>query len=131
MRTDSPAKQTGKNHHFRQALRHSWGGICWAVRAERNMRLHLLAAGLALIGGLWLGLSRQEWLWIVLAIFAVWGAEFANTVVEALVDLMVGHHYELAAKRAKDVAAGGVLLAALFAVIVGLLILGPRLLAKF
>lgn len=131
MRTDSVGKQTGKNHHFRQALRHSWTGIWWVIKAERNMRLHLLAAGLALAGGLWLGLNRLEWLWIVLAIFAVWGAEFANTVVESLVDLVVAHQFDLDAKRAKDVAAGAVLLAALFAVIVGLVILGPRLAAKF
>lgn len=131
MSTGSPGKQTEKNHHFRQALRHSWAGACWVIQAERNMRLHLLAAGLALVCGLWLGLTRQEWLWIVLAIFSVWGAEFANTVVESLVDLVVAHQYEIDAKRAKDVAAGGVLLAAVFAVIVGLLILGPRLVAKF
>ncbi|WP_423241714.1 diacylglycerol kinase family protein [Limosilactobacillus fermentum] len=63
-----------------------------------------------------------------LAIFTVISAEFTNTVVEALVDLIVRHHFDLNAKHAKDVAAGAVLCAASFAVVVGLLIFVPHLL---
>ncbi|MFR5662806.1 MAG: diacylglycerol kinase family protein, partial [Limosilactobacillus mucosae] len=67
-----------------------------------------------------------EWLWLLSAIFVVFAVEFANTIVEELVDLVVHHHYDLDAKYAKDIAAGVVLLAAFYAVLVGLLIFWPR-----
>ncbi|MDN6436445.1 diacylglycerol kinase family protein, partial [Lentilactobacillus parabuchneri] len=57
------------------------------------------------------------------------GSEVLNTIVENVVDLIVGHHFDALAKRAKDVAAGGVLLSALFAVIIGMLIFVPKFLA--
>ena len=91
------------------------------------MRFHLLAAVGAILLGWLLKVSTLEWLWLALAIFTVISAEFTNTVVEALVDLIVHHHYDLGAKYAKDVAAGAVLCAAVFAVVVGLLIFLPRL----
>lgn len=80
-----------------------------------------------MIAGLILQLTINEWLWLMLAIFLVLIAETLNTIVEAVVDLVVGQTYHELAKRAKDVAAGGVLLAALFAVIVGALVMLPAL----
>lgn len=56
-------------------------------------------------------------------------AEFLNTVTEAVTDLIVDHHFELNVKKAKDVAAGGVLISAIFAVVVGLVIFVPHFLA--
>jgi len=79
------------------------------------------------IAGLILQLTINEWLWLMLAIFLVLIAETLNTIVEAVVDLVVGQTYHELAKRAKDVAAGGVLLAALFAVRVGALVMLPAL----
>ena len=107
MASDSAGKQTEKNHTFAQSLRHAWAGVCQVLKQERNMRFHLVAAVLAVICGWWLHISTVEWLWLALAIFTVISAEFTNTVVEALVDLIVRHHFDLNAKHAKDVAAGG------------------------
>ncbi|WP_267202195.1 diacylglycerol kinase family protein [Limosilactobacillus kribbianus] len=121
--------QVTKNRHLLQAMGHAFDGIVAMLRDERNMRFHVLAAVLAVMVGWWLKISTADWLWILLVIFLVLAAEFLNTVTEAITDLLVGHHYDINVKKAKDVAAGGVLLAALFAVAVGAIIFVPRLLA--
>lgn len=126
----SPDKhQVDKNRHFLQALGHAWDGVKVVVKQERNMRFHLFAAVMVILAAIWLQVNVVEWLWLLSAIFVVLASEFANTIVEQIVDLVVNHHYDLNAKYAKDVAAGAVLLAAFYAVVVGLFILGPRLLA--
>lgn len=117
--------QTGKNHHLIQAMRHAIDGIASVLKEERNMRYHLLAGTLVVLGGFICHLSRFEWMWILLAILLVFSAEFLNTVTEAVTDLLSEHHYDPYVKRAKDVAAGGVLLTAIFAVIIGLLVFIP------
>ena len=99
--------QTEKNHHLIQAMRHAIDGIIQVLREERNMRYHLLAACLAIIMSALLQISAMEWLWILLAIFVVFTSEFLNTVTEAVTDLI----------------------SAIFAVLVGLIIFIPRILA--
>ena len=95
---------------------------------ERNMRFHIFAACVVLIVGIYVDLGRSDWLWISVAVFTVISSEFLNTVVEAIVDLIVGEKYHPLAKVAKDVASGGVLAAVAFAIIVGILIFQPYLL---
>ena len=72
-------------------------------------------------------LSASEWCWIVLAIMAVWTAEALNTALELLADVASPEFHPLV-EKAKDVAAGGVLIAAFGSVIIGLLVIGPHLL---
>ncbi|AKP65688.1 diacylglycerol kinase family protein [Levilactobacillus koreensis] len=127
MALSDKAKQTGKNRAFRQSLGHAWDGLRALFRYERNFRKHLVVGTLAVIAGAILRLTLNEWLWLVLAIFLVLIAETLNTIVEAVVDLIVGETYHDLAKRAKDIAAGGVLMAAIFAVIVGALVMLPAL----
>lgn len=127
MASSDKNKQTGKNRAFVQSLGHAWDGLRALFHYERNFRKHLLVGSLAVIAGAILRLTLNEWLWLVLAIFLVLIAETLNTIVEAVVDLVVGTTYHDLAKRAKDVAAGGVLLAAIFAVIVGALVMLPAL----
>lgn len=76
---------------------------------------------------LYFGLTRSEWCWIVIAIVSVWTAEALNTAFEFLTDVASPQFHPIAAK-AKDVAAGAVLIAALGSFTIGLLILGPYLL---
>ena len=125
--SDKQQKQTGKNRAFVQSLGHAWDGLRALFHYERNFRKHLAVGTLAVIAGMVLRLTLNEWLWLVLAIFLVLIAETLNTIVEAVVDLVVGTTYHDLAKRAKDVAAGGVLLAAMFAIIVGALVMLPAL----
>ncbi|MFC6260275.1 diacylglycerol kinase family protein [Levilactobacillus fujinensis] len=127
MALSDKSKQTGKNRAFRQSLGHAWDGLRALFRYERNFRKHLVVGTVAVIAGAILRLTLNEWLWLVLAIFLVLIAETLNTIVEAVVDLIVGETYHDLAKRAKDIAAGGVLMAAIFAVIVGALVMLPAL----
>lgn len=112
-----------------QAFGHAFSGLFYAIRTQRNMPIHL-AIAVGVIGlGLWLGLPPVQWAVLALTISSVLAAELLNSGLETVVD-MVSPEYHPLAKRAKDVAAGAVLLAAIFAVVVGLLILGPPLWAR-
>jgi diacylglycerol kinase (ATP) len=104
-------------------------GLAALLASEPNARIHLLAT-LAVVGlGLWLGIGSGDWRWIGLAIAGVWIVEAFNTALEALADAV---HPERDARvgRAKDVAAGAVLVAAIAAALIGLSVLGPPLLAR-
>jgi diacylglycerol kinase (ATP) len=96
-------------------------GVLQGVRAQRHLRFHFVVALLALLAGAVMGLSRAEVLVLLFAITLVILAELFNTAIEAVVDLVTTTYHPLA-KHAKDVAAGAVLIAALNAVVVGLLL---------
>lgn len=110
---------------FRYAL-HGWW---YVLRTQRNAWIHSVIATAVFFVGLWLKLSLQDWAIIVLTAAFVFSAEFINTSIEAVVDLATAEHHPLA-KIGKDVGAAAVLVAALAAVLVGLLILGPPLWLK-
>ena len=112
-------------HSFRHAFRGWW----YVLRTQRNAWIHGLVATAVFIVGLWLGLPPRDWAVLILTIAMVFAAEFINTAIEAVVDLATTEHHPLA-KVGKDVGAAAVLIAALAAVLVGLLILGPPLLEK-
>ena len=108
---------------------HAGRGIWAALRSEVHLRFHA-AATAAVIGlGIHCGIARLEWALVALAVAGVWTAELLNTAIEALTDLASPAWHPLAG-RAKDVAAGAVLLAALGALAVGALVFGPKLLAR-
>jgi diacylglycerol kinase (ATP) len=98
------------------------------ISSQHNAWIHMLATTLVITLGLHFGLSKAEWCWIVLAIISVWTAEALNTAF-FLTDVASPSFHPLAAK-AKDVAAGAVLITAIGSVVIGLLILGPYLLAQ-
>lgn len=97
-------------------------GLVWALRTQRNMRVHVTIAVFAAVGSLLLGVSRLGLLSIVFAISLVFVTELLNTAVEAAVDVAT-ERYDPLAKIAKDVAAGAVLIAAINALIVAYLVL--------
>jgi diacylglycerol kinase len=104
-------------------------GIAIMLRTQQNAWLHAMASAGVLAFGLLVGLSAAEWCWIVLAIVSVWTAEALNTAFEFLTDVASPAFHPIAGK-AKDVAAGAVLLAACGAVVIGVLILGPHALDR-
>ena len=101
-------------------------GLAYALRTQRNARIHLAIGIVAGITAAVLRLPFQEVALLALTIGLVFSAEMANTVVETIIDLVSPEYHELAG-RAKDVAAGGVLVTSLAAATVGMLILGPPL----
>ena len=111
------------------AFGHAFRGWGHALRTQHNAWIHSIAATIVVILGLWLGLPSRDWAVLVLAIAMVFTAEFINTSIEAVVDLASPVHHPLA-KVGKDVGAAAVLVAALSAILIGLLILGPPLWQK-
>jgi diacylglycerol kinase (ATP) len=124
---DNGAARRAKGAPWRPlpALRYALRGLGFML-AERNARVLLavtLAAGAA---GLWVGLSGLEWCAVVAALALVWVAEGLNTALERLTDLASPDFHPLAGK-AKDVAAGAVLVAIAAAVSIALIVFGARL----
>jgi len=99
------------------------------ISSQHNAWIHALATILVVTLGLHFGLTKAEWCWIILAIILVWTAEALNTAFEFLTDVASPAFHPLAAK-AKDVAAGAVLITASGSIVIGLLILGPYVLAQ-
>ena len=106
----------------------AFNGIRELLRSQPNARIHLGFTLVVATAGFYLGLSRSEWSLVVIAMMLVWLAEAMNTALEFLADAAAPEQHPLVAK-AKDVAAGSVLIAAVGAVIIGLLVLGPHVLA--
>ena len=92
------------------------------LREQANARIHLLATALVVVAALLLQVDRRDWLILLLCIALVWLAEALNTALEYLADATVREPHPLV-RKAKDVAAAGVLIAALIAGLVGLLLL--------
>jgi diacylglycerol kinase (ATP) len=95
-------------------------GILWAARTQRHLRYHFLAAVLVLLTALFLRVSTLEFTLLALAVILVLFAELFNTALEVLVDLVSPEYHPLA-RRAKDVAAGAVLVTSVGAVVIGYL----------
>jgi diacylglycerol kinase len=101
-------------------------GVWHAVRTQRNVRVHLVAAAAAVAAGLALRISAANWAAVALAIGLVLTAEILNSAIEALADLAASEYHPLA-KAAKDLAAGAVLVASVAAVGVAAAVFLPRL----
>lgn len=106
---------------------HAFRGLKVLLQTQHNARIHALATVLVVAAGALMRISPAEWALIVLAIVSVWATEALNTSIEFLVDLASPELHPLAAK-AKDVAAGAVLVAATGSLIVGVLVFGPHVL---
>lgn len=114
-----------KASSFFESLGYAVKGFVAAVKGERNLRFHLSAAGGVTFLGLWLGLKPLEWTALVLIFGVVIAGELINTAIETVVDLICPDYHPLA-KKAKDIAAGAVLILALSALIIGFIIFLPH-----
>lgn len=110
---------------FGNALRGWW----YVLQTQHNAWIHAVIAVIVFVLGIWLRLPASDWAVIILTVTMVFAAEFINTAIEAVVDLASPQKHPLA-KVGKDVGAAAVLIAALAAVVIGLLILGPPLWEK-
>lgn len=103
------------------SFRHAVEGVAHTFRTQRHMRIHFVTVVLVLGAGLLYRLPRTEMLVLLFTVSLVLVTEMFNTAVEAVVD-MITQSYHPAAKFAKDIAAGAVLIAAINAVVVGLIL---------
>ncbi len=121
-----PEKPTkGAFATFIASFGYAFAGLWYALRTQRNARVHLVAAILVTLAGVLLHVSALEFAILYIAITGVFIAEMFNTVFEICVDLAKPEYHPLAG-IAKDVAAGAVLLSALLAVVIGVFIFGPH-----
>ena len=105
---------------------YAFQGIFNTIRTERNIKIHCAAAILVTIFGIWLQISKTEWMICFILFGLILALELVNTAVEATVDLFTEERKPLA-KKAKDAAAGAVLIVAIFAAVIGILIFIPKL----
>lgn len=101
-------------------------GIQTMVRSQHNAWVHTTATIAVIVVGLLAGLTRLEWFVLVLAIVSVWTAESLNTAFEFLCDVTSPEFHPLV-EKAKDVAAGAVLITSIGATAIGLLVFAPYL----
>lgn len=114
-----------------ESLKHAATGLTVVFREERNFRIQLLSTIAVIVAGLVLNIDRGEWLVVVLLCILVLILEMVNTAIEAIVDMTVGNQFHEHAQKAKDVAAGAVVIAALAAIINGAIIFLPAILRLF
>lgn len=121
-----PPPQKSEWAKFIASLGYAFQGLWYALRTQRNARVHAVIAALATLLGIVLRISAVEFAMVFIAIAGVFIAEMFNTVFEICVDLASPEYHPLA-KIAKDVAAGAVLLSAILSIIIGLFVFGPHL----
>ncbi len=103
-------------------------GIVYAIRSEKHMKFHLLATILVVVAGWFFNISFTEWCVVTLSIGGVITAEIFNTAIEQLVNLVSPQHNVIAG-RVKDLAAGAVLVFSIAALVVGLIVFVPKVIA--
>ncbi len=118
-------EKTTKN--FFKAFPFAFNGILSVIKKERNIKFHLLATFLVILLGLFLGITKTEWLIIVLIIAAVLAAEVFNSSLEGIGDLLreENHLDYQRTKFMRDASAGAVLILAMASVVIGLIIFLP------
>lgn len=106
------------------SIKNALSGWWHVIRTQKNAWIHAIATVSVVLIAIWLQLPRRDWAILVLPIAMVWTAEFLNTALEIVVDLASPDLHPLA-RAGKDVGAAAVLIAALTAVVIGLLVMGP------
>jgi diacylglycerol kinase (ATP) len=109
-----------------QSFNHAFQGLVYAVRHQRNMRIHLVIAVGVMVGSVLLDLDKLQLVAVLLSVMFVLVTELINSAVETAVDMMTDQ-YDPRAKAAKDLSAGAVLVAAMNALVVAYLVLAERL----
>lgn len=108
-----------------QSFKYAGRGIKVVFSSEANMKIHIIAAIVVVLCGLLFSISTIEWMICLVCIGLVMSAEMFNTSIENIVDLVSPNHHPLAGK-AKDIAAGAVLICSIISFIIGLIIFAPK-----
>ncbi|MHA3066188.1 diacylglycerol kinase [Lacticaseibacillus saniviri] len=124
----SPDKQVTKNRHFFQSLSHAVAGLHTFFVEEGNFRREFVLSALVLIAAAVFRVSWFEWFVLILAILLVFLSELWNTIIENIVDFVIGNQYHERAKKIKDMSAGAVVLAGIIAIVCGAYVFVPHLL---
>lgn len=115
-----------KNIGVTEKFNVAFEGIFETIRTERHMKFHCFCTIIVFILSLFLDIGKYEALAIIISISLIWLAELFNTAIESCVD-MVTEKYHPLAKRAKDIAAGAVLITAINALFVGYIVFEKKI----
>lgn len=116
-----------KNKNFFIALKNAFNGIKFVLKNERNFKIQVFLAIVAIFISGFLKINLIEWAIIVLTIFIVFLTEIFNTAIENVTD-MITLEYNEKAKIVKDISAGAVVLTSIASIIIGGLIFLPKIL---
>lgn len=118
-----------KTRSLGESFRCAVQGVLFVLKTERNMVLHFLAAVLVLLIAALLRVTPLELVCLTLTISAVLVCELVNTALEILCDVVCAD-LDPRIKRVKDIAAGAVLISAISALVVGIVVMGPRIISQ-
>jgi len=108
---------------------HALRGLTLFVRTERNARIEIFISVVVIILAFYIDVSLVEWTMLIFCIGLVLMAEAFNSAIERMADFHTKeNHPEI--KGIKDMAAGAVLISAIISLVIGVIILGPRLVEK-
>lgn len=123
-------KEKAKNGSWIQTFKNAIAGCWYAFTTQKNFIAHLLLSLLVLLLALWLQVSYERFLFLVLAVFLGFTVEMLNTTVEKLVDLITEKYHPMA-KIVKDLSAGVMLVVSVGVAVIGFLVLFPPLWQRF
>jgi len=108
-----------------KSIKYAISGIASMIESQHNAWMHVVATVLVVFFGLFFHLHTAQWCMLVLSIMAVWTAEALNTALEFMADVASPEFHPLI-EKAKDVAAGAVLISAIGAAVIAMLVFGPH-----
>ena len=120
------SKKIKNNSKLVDSFNNAINGIIQSISSERNMIIHIILAIAVLAVSFFLNFTRIELIIVATTIVLVLCAELFNTAIETLTDLVTDNKYHTMAKRVKDISAGAVFLTAINAIIVGYLLIYPK-----
>ena len=116
-----------KPHTIKKGFQNALCGLKWAFTTQMNFRIHLFITLLAISLGIYLKVSYLEWLVLLTAFYSVIALELVNTSIEQATDAIT-RQFNPIIKKAKDTSAAAVFVYAVYAVLIGLIIFGPKIL---
>lgn len=116
-----------KEPGFGGTFKNSFKGIRLALKSERNIRIHFVAALLVIVSGIVLKFSPVEFTLLLVAIAIVIIAEMMNSAIEFTLDAVFHNRYSKLVGMAKDIAAGGVMVATFISIAIGILLFGSKI----
>lgn len=115
-----------KSKKLINSFKYAGEGINSSLKTERNMKVHVFIMLLVILAGVLLKITRDEWITCIICFAIVISGELFNTAIETVVNIVMPYRNEKA-KLAKDISAGGVLVLAIGAAIIGLIIFVPKI----
>jgi Diacylglycerol kinase len=114
-----------------QSFKYAFSGLRTLLAETPNARIYLMVSVVAVILGCMLHISKEEWLAVIIVIGVVFAMEAINTSLEILSDYACKKEIHPSIKRVKDLAAAGVLVAAVVALAVGIIVFLPKIIILF